>query len=259
MYTDKGPWINRNQNAKLAKTHTEDMAKKYSTEIKECIKASKIYGGPDTKPTNREHNTETTFIFDNIDSVAAAKKHKDGTTAILNFASYKNPGGKFFEGSIAQEECLCHASFLYNVLKEMAGYYEYNNQNKNRALYKNRAIYSPNVIFHDGDDTFTADVITSAAPNVKAAQKYCDVEEAENLAHLHARLEFIRRIAEDNNVDTLILGAFGCGVFGQDARVVANSIYEIFKKTSIKKIILAVPGKNQNVNAFKRVFKTKGE
>lgn len=259
MYTDKGPWINRNQNAKLAKKHTEEMAKKYPTEIKECIKASKIYGAPDTTPPNIVHDEETTFIFDNIDSVAAAKKYKDGTTAVLNFASYKNPGGKFFEGSIAQEECLCHASFLYNVLREMTGYYEYNNKNKNRALYKNRAIYSPNIIFQDDASAFTVDVITSAAPNVKAAKKYCDVEEAENLAHLHARLEFIRRVAEDNNVDVLILGAFGCGVFGQDARVVANSIKEIFKNTSIKKIILAVPGKNENVNAFRRVFRTKGD
>jgi uncharacterized protein (TIGR02452 family) len=139
----------------------------------------------------------------------------------------------------------------------MTGYYDYNNQHKNRALYTNRGIYTPDMIFTDGDKSFQADVITVPAPNKKAAQKYCDVDEAENLAHLHARIEFIRRIAEENNVTTLILGAFGCGVFGQEPRMVANAIDEIFKHSSIKNVILAVPGKNENATTFRRIFKHK--
>ena len=258
MYTDKSPWTNRNKNAKLAQQHTKDMEEKYSEKIKESISRSIIYGTPDRKPANNIADAEPTFVFDNIDSASAAEKYADGKTAILNFASYKNPGGKFLEGSMAQEECLCHESFLYNVLKEMSGYYEHNRTDKNRALYRNRGIYSPNIIFEKNDGTFSVDVITVAAPNRKAAEKYCNVSEADNLAHLHARIEFIRRIAEENNVNTLILGAFGCGVFGQEARIVANSIQEIFKTSSIKQIILAVPGKNENVNAFRRTFKQKG-
>ena len=39
--------------------------------------------------------------------------------AVLNFASFKNPGGMFYNGSSAQEESLCHESFLYNVLKKI--------------------------------------------------------------------------------------------------------------------------------------------
>lgn len=35
-----------------------------------------------------------------------------GRTAILNYASYKSPGGFFLEGSPAQEEALCHESIL---------------------------------------------------------------------------------------------------------------------------------------------------
>ena len=33
--------------------------------------------------------------------------------AALNFASFKNPGGMYMEGSSAQEESLCHYSILY--------------------------------------------------------------------------------------------------------------------------------------------------
>ena len=36
----------------------------------------------------------------------------NGRTAILNYASYKSPGGFFLEGSPAQEEALCHESIL---------------------------------------------------------------------------------------------------------------------------------------------------
>ena len=49
---------------------------------------------------------------------------------ILNFASYKNPGGMFLRGSTAQEEALCHESTLYNVLiKFNDTYYKSNREN----------------------------------------------------------------------------------------------------------------------------------
>lgn len=98
-------------------------------------------------------DTETTetakpvIIVDKLDSVKSAIQHRDGKTAVLNFASYKNPGGKFMEGSSAQEECLCHASTLYNVLKQFPVYYQWNRVHNNRALYTNRALYSEDVIF----------------------------------------------------------------------------------------------------------------
>lgn len=247
-------WTHKKENAKLAKEHTEKMAKERPNQIKKCIENSVIYGGPDKKPENNPNIGKPEFIFDNIDSVAAAFKYKNGRTAVLNFASYKNPGGKFIEGSSAQEEALCHSSFLYNVLREMKGYYTYNNEHKNKALYTNRGIFSPDVSFECGSEFFTACVITVPAPNKKAAQMYCDVTEEENNAHLHARIEFIRRIAEEQKIDTLILGAFGCGVFGQNPDTVAEAIKEIFKTSTISKIILAVPGTGNNPETFKRVF-----
>ena len=86
-----------------------------------------------------------------MDSVSAIFQYAENNTAVLNFASYKNPGGMFVNGSKAQEECLCHESFLYNVLKENQNYYNWNNQHKNRALYLNRALYSPNIKFFHED------------------------------------------------------------------------------------------------------------
>ena len=61
------------------------------------------------------------------DSVEAIMNYSQGKTAVLNFASYKEPGGGFMAGSQAQEESFCHESFLYNVLRQFQYYYDWNN------------------------------------------------------------------------------------------------------------------------------------
>lgn len=255
-------WIKKEERAKKAQLHTQDMAERYENEIAECVRQSVIYGGPDKQPVTDDKGTPITK-FINTDSVSAVFTESEGKTAVLNFASYKNPGGMFINGSSAQEESLCHESFLYNVLREFPQYYDWNNQNKNRALYKDRAIYSPNVVFEryffqNGSKgkvkTICCDVITCAAPNKKAAQKYNYVNSIENYYVFSERMRFVKQIAEEQGVETLILGAWGAGVFGQDAREVVKIIRAEFKSSSIKKIVLAVPGNDENTITFKESF-----
>ena len=103
-----------------------------------------------------------------------------------------------------------------------------------------------------------ADVITCAAPNYSAAGRYAGVELDKNNAELYRRIKFVLDIAEENHVDTLILGAFGCGVFGQDAAVVAK----YFKKClstydyHFKNVYFSVlnRGKSGNYEKFKLIF-----
>lgn len=224
-----------------AANHTKMMEAGFKEEIDECVKGTKIYGGDGAavaEVSERMPDIELTdtvpkrpeIITDGMDSVKSMLKHRDGKTAVLNFASYKNPGGKFLDGSSAQEECLCHSSILYNVLKKFPDYYAWNKQHNNRALYTNRALYSEDIVFIDESvcvygadpEIVRADVITCAAPNYSAAGKYAKVEVDENNAELYRRIKFVLDVAEENNVETLILGAFGCGVFGQDASTVAK-------------------------------------
>lgn len=180
---------------------------------------------------------------------------------VLNFASYKNPGGKFIEGSSAQEESLCHVSTLYNVLVNFKDYYGYNNTRLNRGLYTNRAIYSPNIVF---DQAFGpigvlpkyADVITCAAPNWSAVSKYNHATYEENLSVLKDRIGFIFRVFGDYEESvgyggmklSLILGAFGCGVFGQSATEVGKFFMEYINDgwaDRFDSVIFAVPpGRN---------------
>ena len=70
---------------------------------------------------------------------------------------------------------------------------------------------------------------------------------------LKNRIEFIKNIALDNDLDTVILGAYGCGVFGQDPNVVARLIKDIFEFSGLE-VILAVPGNDKNYQAFKNLF-----
>ena len=219
-------WSNKDKRVKQARKHTKDMAEKYSRCIGTSILATKIYNADDFENIEFEEDTDgvnTEIIVEDIDSVSAVMKYGNPSSAVLNFSSYKNPGGMFINGSKAQEECLCHESFLYNVLKEFQlEFYDWNSRHKNKALYLNRGLFSKGVWFFRGDSHVECCVITCAAPNKSAAQKYQNVSEKENIEVLQSRIKFVLDMAKVNNVDTLILGAYGCGVFGQSPTEVAE-------------------------------------
>lgn len=255
-------WADKVQRAVIAQEHTKQMNEQFASEIEESVMNSKIYS-KDFKATTPARNLEEADIaLDAVGSVEAivACDSTDGKLAVLNFASYKNPGGMFINGSRAQEECLCHESFLYNVLSQIPNYYDWNEKHKNRALYENRAIYSPNIRFeHSGIEKY-CDVITCAAPNFTAAAKYCNVDREENKKVLESRIRFVFEVAKQNQVDTLILGAFGCGVFGQNADDVAEIFINLLVTdyaTEFKKVIFAIPIINNdsvNYSKFQNMF-----
>lgn len=238
--------------------HTEDMHERYKSEIKQSIARSVIYGGNGKTPQKSVAKNAPQIVFRNKDTVSAiieARQAYPGKKiAALNFASYKNPGGMFISGAIAQEEALCHKSYLYNVLFGIPEYYAYNNERKNRALYTDRAIYSPDIVFEHEGEKAVVDVITCACPNKGAAKRYCHVGDEENRQILKERICFIKNIAEEQMVDCLILGAFGCGVFRQNPEEVANVFKEVFAASDIKVIIMAVPGGGKNPTVFRNIF-----
>ena len=249
-------WDNKEERARQARKHTKEMAEKYSKEIEESVKNTRIYN-PTFYCLDKKEGRKTEIKVIDADTVHAGKIYNgEGKVALLNFSSYKNAGGMFIKSSKAQEECLCHASYLYNVLSQFNDkFYDWNCSHKNRALYLNRGLYSPDIIFNG---EFKCDVITCAAPNKSAAQKYQDISDEENREELKSRIRFVLDIAKDNNVDVLILGAYGCGVFGQNPKEVANIFKEYLNTTHkdlFSKVIFAIPdGKYGNFGAFKKVF-----
>ena len=253
-------WDDKEKRAKQAQKHTEKMEEFFSSFIIKSVRDT-IYYFPQFE-CKKKLNKDMNIIVDDIDSVGAIFKYtkEDDKMAVLNFASYKNPGGQFLNGSKAQEECLCHESYLYNVLSKIEDYYAWNNQHKNKALYLNRGLYSPEIAFcRKVNGSMVAqfcNVITCAAPNKSVAQKYMNVTDEENTEALRSRIKFVLDIAKNNEVDTLILGAYGCGVFGQDPYEVASIFKEYLDEyRCFKTVVFPVPnGKNYNYEAFKKVF-----
>lgn len=247
------PWNYKEDNRIKAQRQVEYMDELFSTETATSVANTTIYTGPINKwdwTENSEGSTTYSQVedMDTIQAIFHIKKHLESIiginetikVAVLNFASYRNPGGRFIDGSNAQEECLCHESNLYNILRNFTSYYKDNNSNPNRNLYTDRALYSPDVIFNKGDNIVKADVITCAAPNWTAAKKW-NVSPIENALVLAQRIQFIKDIAELEKVDVLILGAWGCGVFGQNPQTVAKLFNFIFRDTKIKNIFYAIP------------------
>jgi len=243
--------------SKKAKDHTKLMEETYHEEIEFCRKNSKLYmNGVGEVHPSLPHEMEIKVIP--CGSVEAIMKESEDKTAVLNFASYKEPGGMFLEGSIAQEECLCHESDLYNILKRFEeDYYSINRKFTNRAMYQNRCIFTPDVLFEHNGEKKKCCVLTCAAPNFKAASYYLKVTKDENTEILTSRIKFVMDVSADNNVDTFILGAYGCGVFGQDPSEVA-SIFKSFLDLGVypfKKVVFAIPGETTaNYKAFENLF-----
>lgn len=159
---------------------------------------------------------------------------------VLNFASATSPGGGVTHGAFAQEECLCRCSTLYPVLNEEAlwkSYYEFH-RNRKDSLYTDACIYTPGVKVIKSDieepkrlqphEWFDVDVITCAAPNL-----YFDAENIsdEELLKIHLnRGEKILKVAIENNVTVLVLGAFGCGAFRNNPAIVAEAYRQLLDK-----------------------------
>ena len=248
-------WNDKAARSVKAKKHLDYVSSKYADEIKVQIANTVLYDARDLQISTEMDNPRKFFLpVDTVTAIFIAKRNISvGKVAALNFASFKNPGGMFLAGSKAQEECLCMDSTLYPVLDSFRDtYYEPNKKLLNRALY------TPDVIFESKELTVKADIITCAAPNKYAAQKYHNVSDEENEKVLRKRLLFIRDIVTDQGVDTLILGAFGCGVFGQNPQQVADLMDEIFGIAPIKNIVCAVPGQDKTANTFAMKFSKQG-
>jgi len=134
--------------------------------------------------------------------------------AVLNFANGISPGGGFRQGSRAQEEVLCRSSALYATLKGDQMYAHHLERPTPDST--DWVIWSPEVpVFRDDagvalEQTWMIDVITSAAP---VAQR---VGQPLSGDLLKQRIHRVLTIAAAEGSTTLVLGAWGCGAFGND-------------------------------------------
>jgi uncharacterized protein (TIGR02452 family) len=143
----------------------------------------------------------------------------------LNFASAKHPGGGYRSGAQAQEESLARSSALVACLDRVPEFYAHHLRQRD-LRYSDRVICSPGVpVFRNDDGELLAEpypvtFLTSAAPNAGALRDHG--QEQDLSAVLAARGRQVLAAAVLHDVQRLVLGAWGCGVFRNDPAVVAT-------------------------------------
>lgn len=167
-------------------------------------------------PVRREYNMGVRVVNDTTLRAASGLVDRGLRVLTLNFANGVVPGGGFLSGARAQEETLCRSSALYATLEGDA-MYEYHRA-RPRPDSTEWAILSPGVpVFRaDGGDALDApwllSVLTCAAPYAPA------IGQPESGDLLAARIHRVLAIARAYEFEALVLGAWGCGAFGNDVQ-----------------------------------------
>ena len=206
----------------------------------------------------------------NCDTLVGAKRMIDQgfKPAVLNMASNYVPGGGVRKGSRAQEECLFRRSNYFLTLDTAKL------PHNTYPLEGCTAIYSPacrvikgidNKVLDD-EQQFNVDFIAIAGlrrpklNNMKTSFRFDDDRD-----ELFVRVERIYQVALDNNHDSMLLGALGCGAFKNPVEEVVQAFKFMNEKYDgyFKRIDFAVLSEkgNPNYNVFYQqlVYKDKNE
>ena len=244
-------------------THGEEIS---IAELRDRAREAPVLYKPDYKFTfdkERAHEEGAIEITPETTTGACYRlivKEGFAKTVALNFANPHEPGGGFRRGAIAQEECICRTSVLFNILDDDRLSEMYVNVPPGE-LFSDYMSLAKSVPMFRGDDyefldaPFPADFITCAAPMAKL---YSGSKEKLNHV-LEKRIRKIVQCAAENEYEVLVLGAFGCGAFGNDTRNVANMFKKVLFKEKMrfffKKIVFAIySSDNEKDTIFRAVF-----
>ena len=249
------------------------------TEVTKSISGQRIFWQDEeigASPEKQEDETKI-FLVDERTVKAGERYAKQGLkVCILNFASSVTPGGGVVRGTTAQEESICRITSLYPALIDEETAAPFYTKHKDmietgQMGRENRddCIFTPNVMVIREDDYdcqllskeewYKVDVITCAAPDLRTGS-YNNTD-PELIKLLDNRIKQIFDVALYNKEEVLILGAFGCGVFGNSPAVVARIFrrhIESYYANVFKTIVFAIPDKSSiNYMSFYDEFNEK--
>jgi len=236
--------------------------------IQDSINQEYIVYRNDTIEVNPIKNENMKIIVSSDRTFEAAKKYIGKKVCCLDFANDSYIGGSPWHAG-AQEECMCRASTLYPCLSaKKKEFYE-----KHMGEYRegelnfmgcDDLIYVPNVVIFKTDECipqlkpkdcwYKSDVIVCAAPIIRRNTSY-NMEEYRRV--METRIKRIIDVASKENVEVLILGAFGCGAFGNPPEVVADIFNSLIRNYNFEIVEFAVFCRNDftNYEIFKNTFK----
>jgi uncharacterized protein (TIGR02452 family) len=266
-----------------------DTERRYKTEhaLIEAVKQSRsaqqfISAGDsvDVPESGRTENARVTVSGKRSLEAAESYAKQDKRVCVHNFASATNPGGGVVHGSSAQEEAICRCSTLYPVLntkENWSRFYKFH-RDRHDAKYTDTCIYTHDILIIKSDTDVPrrlsedkwckVDVITCAAPNLRERPGNAMNPSPGNQVHLsdkelmalhEKRGRHLLAAAAEQKAEIMILGAFGCGAFQNDPKVVAEAYKKILAEFDgvFREVHFAVfcsPRDTGNFDAFKKVL-----
>lgn len=215
------------------------------------MKEIQVYLPDEVKRNTNREDFKPPFVLggrcghgcENIDAFALARKRMEDTfftkesprVLVLNLANPVNPGGGVRNGARAQEEDLCRkSSLLLSLESETAQKYYRYNQSLHTYMGSDALMITPQVeIIKDEngellDETVVVSVLTCAAPMVSRGKE--GMSEAEYEEMFYNRIMGMFKCVAYLGYKNLILGAWGCGAFGNDAHIVSDLFYKALKE-----------------------------
>jgi len=236
-------------------------------------------------PVPEEERRETKFGVIYAPALEIAQKMGGGSIGVLNSASAKTPGGKLFKGTVSHEDCICRASLLYPCISQFRDkkdhYYEINASPTFKSTSSACAIFSPDVpvIRRDSvegdllDNFYTVSFVTIPAPNAFTARNSYITQGVQSLNSVNESIENIQKelkmamsdrihrvlaIFAEHNCRDLVLSAFGCGVHGNEPKVVAEIYRDLLAnefRGRFDRVVFAIqPSRHANFKGFSEVF-----
>ena len=239
-----------------AKKHDGLVRGVFESDIRKAIESAVIYEDGDGRELELgDARFEQTQAVVNWDSLARVVERAGGKVCVVDPANFTRPGGNYLGGGWSPEEQICAESNLFPVLEGLKGvYHDANRQATHGGLNSDRAVYLTDIVFTTGGVTKMRDVLAIAPVNRRFALEN-HRSEAECDQDLANRVEALMRIAAANEVDTLVLHAFGCGFFENDPARVAG----LFKSWidahpgQFERVVFAIAG-GPSLDVFRDVF-----
>ena len=201
---------------------------------------------------------------DTIDAALTLPRSKYEKPCILNMANATSAGGGFKHGALAQEEALCYRTSLHRTLKI-----------KHYPLGDKEGIYSPDVMvirksMKDGHGLLdlrepkelpvisAVSVAAVCRPDIattlSGAKKYSNDADKKLMME---KMRLMLRMTIRHRHTQFVLGAFGCGAFGNPREEVARMFVEVLGEKEFQggwweDVVFAVldDGKGPNFKVF---------
>lgn len=277
-----------------------DLRQVYHETIGECLDGefhgpgeSKLYKSEVQLDLEQSSTNDTKLSVVNNDCLVVGKQMQDEglNPAILNMANAYRPGGGVLGGARAQEECIFRRSNLFMSL------YMYDRQMYDLVIVPNKnessedmydlsfiqqgypmdenfgGIYSADVtVFKDGNyewlfDPYQTAFISVAAMNINGALRQGELLVNGRLTNraiaiTKNKIRTIYRIGILHGHDSLVLGAWGCGAFGNPPEQMAQLFIDVLNEEEFcgryKDIRFAIiedhNSRGRNYQTFKNVI-----